>query len=152
MERNILFLSTSNSGRSQIAEALLDHRARHIFTTYSAGTHPRQELHPVIAQVMAEIGLDISQQQPKHFDQFLGRIHFEKVIIVCLQTEEHAPTIFGSAECLNWRFTDPWEFRGSEDETLEACRQLRDEIDHMICLWLERQRVEAQPLPILGHG
>ena len=55
----VLFLCTGNSARSQMAEALLEHRSGHAIEARSAGSHPKA-LHPNAVRVMAERGIDIS--------------------------------------------------------------------------------------------
>ena len=57
----VLFLCTHNSSRSQMAEGLLRARGGKRYAVYSAGTHPRT-IHPLAVQVMAELGIDISEQ------------------------------------------------------------------------------------------
>ena len=69
--RRVLFLCTHNSARSQMAEALLRHLAGDRFEAYSAGieaTHVR----PLAVRAMAERGIDISGQQSKTLDRYLG--------------------------------------------------------------------------------
>ena len=63
--RRVLFLCTGNSARSQMAEALLEHRSDHTIQARSAGSHPKA-LHPNAVRVMAERGIDISGNTTKH--------------------------------------------------------------------------------------
>lgn len=67
-----LFLCTSNSARSQMAEGYLRHRAGDRFEPLSAGIEPKG-LNPLAIEAMQEIGIDISHQQSKDVVDFLGQ-------------------------------------------------------------------------------
>ena len=77
----VLFLCTHNTARSQMAEAFLKRLAGDRFEAFSAGYEPR-DIHPLTKQVMAEIGLDLSDQYSKSVKAFLGRLDFRYLIIV----------------------------------------------------------------------
>jgi arsenate reductase len=146
MDRNILFLCTGNSARSQMAEALLRKHGGDHFQVFSAGTEPKAEVFPPVAEVMRAIGIDISGQKPKGIEPMLGNIHFERVIVVCGDAEEKCPRIFGPAQRLFWPFDDPAAATGSREDVLAVCRAVRDQIDRRICEWLNEQGISAQPL------
>lgn len=63
---SVLFLCTGNSFRSQMAEGFLRQYGCDKFDAYSAGTEPAERVHPLAVAVMAEKGIDIRQQAPKH--------------------------------------------------------------------------------------
>jgi arsenate reductase len=133
----VLFLCTGNSCRSQMAEALLRHRAGEQFEAFSAGLEPKP-IHPLTAEVMSEKGIDTSAQRSKDVTEYLGRERFEYVIIVCDGANRACPSVFpGARHRLFWPFEDPAAFEGSEEETLEKFRQVRDRIDARIQRWLE---------------
>jgi arsenate reductase len=127
-----------------MGEALLHHRAGHIFHAYSAGTTPTHEIFPPVVEAMQELGIDLSDKRPKGIDEFLGKVHFENVIIVCGNAEKECPAIFGSAERLFWPFDDPAAVAGSHEDILKATRQIRDQIDGRIAQWLDAQGIESQ--------
>ena len=77
----ILFLCTGNSCRSQMAEGFLKAIDASL-EVHSAGTHPAERVHPKAIQVMKEVGIDLSENQPKQVDRFL-RDRFDYVITVC---------------------------------------------------------------------
>jgi len=60
-----LFLCTSNSARSQMAEALVDHLSQGQVPAYSAGSHPAQAVHPLAIRTLARWGVQMSQSVPK---------------------------------------------------------------------------------------
>ena len=138
MKPNILVLCTGNSCRSQMAEGYLRHLAGHLFNVYSAGTEPKDEVHPLAVQVMREIGIDISEQRPRGIKEFLGRLPVRFLIIVCSGANENCPRVFpGLVERIFWPFDDPAQFEGTPDETLAEFRRVRDEIRERIIEWLK---------------
>jgi len=133
----VLFVCTGNACRSQMAEGFLRKYAGDQFSVYSGGTQPKETIHPLAVQVMAERGIDISGQQPKGVDQFLGRLGVRHLIIVCKDAEHKCPRVFPGAvkRCL-WPFDAPDAFEESDAERLSRLRRLRDEIDVKIRDWL----------------
>jgi arsenate reductase len=134
---NILILCTGNSCRSQMAEGLLRHFAGDMFNVYSAGTDPKQEVHPLAVRVMAEIGIDISQQRPKDLKEYLGKLGVQHLMIVCDRANQTCPAVWPMMrERHYWPFDDPAAFVGSEEETLAEFRRVRDEIKQRLLIWL----------------
>jgi arsenate reductase len=128
----VLFLCTANSARSQMAEALLRHRAGDRFEPHSAGMQPK-EIHPYTKQVLEEIGLDISDQYSKAVRVYLGTTLFTYLVTVCADAEARCPTTFvGVQHRLHWAFDDPAALEGAEVEKLQKFRQVRDQIDQKI--------------------
>jgi arsenate reductase len=89
----VLFLCTTNSARSQMAEAFLRTSAGDRYEAFSAGLDPK-EIHPLTRKVMAEVDIDISQQYPKALKDYMGKIHFGYLITVCSEADERCPTTF----------------------------------------------------------
>ena len=134
---NVLFLCTGNSCRSQMAEGFLRELGGDTFSAYSAGTDPAERVHPLAVTVMAEKGIDISQQQPTHVSNYLGRLAVRHLIIVCAGANERCPRTFpGILNRMFWPFDDPATFVGSPTATLEKFRAVRDEIEARIKHWL----------------
>ena len=86
----VLFLCTHNTARSQMAEAWLKKHAGDRFEVYSAGFEST-DINPFTRQVMAEVGLDLSGQSSKGVKEYLGKINFAYVIIVCARAEKICP-------------------------------------------------------------
>ncbi len=61
----VLFVCVHNAGRSQMAAALLDRHVGGRVHVLSAGSTPAEEIHPVVVEAMAEVGLDLSREFPK---------------------------------------------------------------------------------------
>lgn len=133
----VLFLCTGNSARSQMAEAFLRKYAGDYFDVYSAGLEPKG-INPYTIQVMQELGFDLSTQSSKHVREYLGKVNFSYLITVCDDAEKNCPTIFpGVSHRLHWSFEDPAAFQGSEEAKLNKFREVRDQIDRRIKMWLE---------------
>jgi arsenate reductase len=132
----ILFLCTTNSARSQMAEAFLKNFGGERFEAYSAGFEPKA-IHPYTEQVMEEIGIPLTGQYSKSFREYMGKVHFAFLITVCAEAEKNCPTTFpGIGQRLHWSCEDPAAFEGSDEEKMEKFRQIRDEIAARVKEWL----------------
>ena len=135
----ILFLCTTNSARSQMAEAFLKKYGGDRFEAYSAGLEPK-EIHPYAEQVMKEIGIPLTGQYSKSFREYMGKVHFAYLITVCSEAEKNCPTTFpGIGQRLHWSFDDPAAFGGTEDEKIMKFREVRNKIERKIKEWLKDQ-------------
>ncbi len=131
----VLFLCTGNSGRSQIAEALLRHQAGGAAEAFSAGSHPK----PVQAdakRVMQERGIDISGQRSKPLTEFTAR-HFDYVISLCDRVREVCPE-FPGAMAMHWSIADPAAESGSAAERSAAFERTATELATRIAFLLVR--------------
>ena len=126
MKQRVLFICTHNSARSQMAEGLLRHLGGERFEVFSAGTEATH-VRPLAIRAMAELGIDISGQQSKTLDRYLGE-PFDDVITVCDAANEACPIFPGAKQRRHWSFEDPSRATGSEDEQLSVYRHVRDEI------------------------
>ncbi len=138
----VLFLCTGNSARSQIAEALLEHRSGHAMQARSAGSHPKP-LHPNAVRVMAERGLDISNRTTKHLNRF-ARNRFDRVITLCDKVKEVCPEFPGSPPTAHWSMADPAAEGDSDDASYPAFVRTADEIDDRVNLLIARFTATAR--------
>lgn len=144
-KKNVLFLCTGNSARSQMGEALLRHQAGDKFEVYSAGLVPKG-INPFAIQAMDELGIDIRGQRSKDTKEFMGRMFFRYVITVCGNADKSCPQALWAqgGTKLHWPFDDPAAVEGTDEEKLAAFRVTRDQLDARIKLWLEA--LETQPV------
>ena len=126
MKQRVLFICTHNSARSQMAEGLLRNLGGERFEVFSAGTEATH-VRPLAIRVMAEIGIDISGQQSKTLDRYLGE-PFDDVITVCDAANEACPIFPGAKQRRHWSFEDPSKATGSGDDQMAVYRRVRDEI------------------------
>src|SRR5215213_5086282 len=129
----VLFLCTHNSARSQMAEGLLRHFAGDRFEVMSAGTEATH-VRPLAVRAMDELGIDISGQESKTLERYLGE-PIDYVITVCDDANEACPFFPGAKRRLHWSLKDPAQAEGSEEERLGVFRRVRDEI---------RERIEQE--------
>ena len=123
---SVLFLCTGNSCRSQMAEAVVNHDCSGEWQAFSAGTLPTGSVNPVALQVLQEIEIE-HQGRSKSIQEYYGQI-FDHVITVCSDAESNCPIWLGHGKKVHIGFRDPAKFSGSDEETLQEFRDVRDEI------------------------
>jgi arsenate reductase len=136
--KKVLFLCTHNSCRSQIAEGILNSIFGTRFQAFSAGINPRH-VNPYAAEVMKEIGIDLSKHYPKSIEDFKGA-DFDFVITVCDNAKENCPFYLGK-KVVHKGFKDPAEIKGSIEDTLKHFRKTRDEIKDWIIEFFGKENV-----------
>lgn len=104
---SVLFVCTGNSARSPMAEALLRHRAGAHVRVTSAGTRPRDALHPDAVRVLRqEYGLDIATQVPRQLEPETQTRRHDWVVTLCDKARELVPTT-GRGVHSHWSVADP---------------------------------------------
>lgn len=125
----VLFLCTGNSCRSQMAEGWARALKGDSIEACSAGIETHG-LNPHAVRVMAEAGVDISEQRSKNVREVM-EIDFDYVITVCGHAHETCPMFPGKAKVVHAGFDDPPRLAtGLKDEEaiLDCYRRVRDEI------------------------
>jgi len=131
IKKNVLFLCTHNSARSQMAEGLLRALLGEGYQAFSAGVSPTI-VDPDAIRVMDEIGIDISGQRSKGLEE-VRETKFDTVVTVCDNARESCPLFPGAGSMIHKSFQDPASFQG--EERLAAFRRIRDELR----AWIEGQ-------------
>jgi arsenate reductase len=137
----VLFVCTGNSGRSQIAEALLERLGGADFAVDSAGTDPGG-VSPFTIRVLADSGVDWSAARSKSVDEFLDQ-RLDYVITVCDRARQTCPVFPGSHASLHWGLTDPAEATGTDAERLNAYRETYVELVRRIGPFVQVARRDA---------
>ena len=111
----VLFVCVHNAGRSQIAQALYEARGGE---ARSAGSRPAEEVHPVVVDVLEEIGIDVLARKPHRLDA--DDVQWAD-LVVTMGCGDACPVVPGK------RFLD-WELADPAGLCLDEARELREEI------------------------
>jgi len=114
-KRTVLFLCTGNSARSQMAEALLRHKAGEMFDVYSAGTQP-EEIDSRTLSALKNFGIATESLKSKSLEQFSG-IVFDYVITLCDKAASECRSFSNATKQLAWDFPDPKQRKGNNPFT-----------------------------------
>lgn len=115
---NVLFLCTGNSARSIMAEAILNAPAmsKGTFRAYSAGSHPKGEVHPLALETLIAFHLPVEHHRSKSWDEFAvpDAPVMNFVFTVCDNAaNEVCPVWPGQPMTAHWGIPDPAEVLGS---------------------------------------
>lgn len=132
----VLFTCTGNSSRSPIAEALLRHRGGdgQVEVT-SAGSHPRQSVHPHAVRVLREeFGIDIAGQRPRHLDTVADR-RFDYVITLCDKVREVCPDFGDDPRLVHWSIPDPASGTGAYPAFTRVAAEIDTRVRHLLYMF-----------------
>lgn len=133
----VLFVCVHNAGRSQMAAALLDHRANGKVRVRSAGSEPADRLNPAVVEAMSEVGLDISKEFPKPLTDDAVRA---ADVVITMGCGDACP-FYPGKRYLDWELEDP------AGKPLPVVRRIRDEIDERV----QRLLVELDATSDVNH-
>lgn len=138
---NVLFLCTGNSARSIFGEAILNRAGQGRFKAFSAGSHPRGEVHPYARELLEKLDYPDSTFRSKSWDEFAaaGAPELDFVFTVCDDAaKETCPVWPGQPMSAHWGIADPVAADGTEAERrlafAEAYRMLNNRIAAFINL------------------
>ena len=132
-KKNILFLCTGNSCRSQMAEGFAKALKSDVLTAYSAGVE-KHGLNPRAVAVMAEAGVDIAGQTSKLVSE-LPDVSFDYVVTLCGSAHDLCPFFPGPVKKVHVGFEDPPALAANaatEEEALGHYRRVRDAIREFV--------------------
>ena len=118
----VLFACTHNAGRSLAARVLLEHYAKGRVQALSAGSEPGSQLNPAVVTILAERGLDTSQERTKLLASDIVR---EADVVVTMGCGESCPA-FPGKRYLDWELDDP------AGQSIDIVRPIVDEIDQLV--------------------
>jgi arsenate reductase len=115
---NVLFVCLHNAGRSQMSQALFERSAGAAHQARSAGTTPGDRVHPVVAEAMREVGMEVGDHTPQKLTDELGRW---ADIVVTMGCGDECPYIPGR------RYID-WDLKDPKGLPIGEVREIRDDI------------------------
>jgi len=118
----VLFVCVQNAGRSQMAAALLHHRAEGRVHVRSAGSDPAEEINLAVVEAMEELGVDLSLEFPKPLTDEVVRAADAVITMGC----GDACPIYPGKLYRDWEVADP------AGKSLDQVREIRDEIDRRV--------------------
>ena len=128
--KTVVFVCVHNSGRSQMAEAFFNDLAGARAIAISAGTQPGDRVNPVVADVMKELGIDISANKPKMLT-FEMVDKADRMITMGCGAEAGAICPASFIETEDWALEDP------EAKPIERVRMIRDDIRSRVARLVE---------------
>jgi arsenate reductase len=132
---NVLFLCTGNSARSVFGEVLMNHWGMGRFKGYSAGSHPRGEVHPLTLEVLKLHRFSIEGLRSKDWSEFErpDAPQMDFVFTVCDRAAaEQCPMWPGQPMTAHWGIPDPAEVEGDEATRMLAFREAFKALDNRI--------------------
>jgi len=139
---NVLFLCTGNSARSILAESILNQLGAGRFRAYSAGSHPKGEVHSAALALLRELDQDTAEFRSKSWDEFAwpGSPELDLVFTVCDNAAgEVCPIWPGQPMTAHWGIEDPAAAEGQAQERAfrEAYYALQRRIGLFLALPIE---------------
>ena len=116
---NVLFLCTGNSARSILAECILNREGRGRFKAFSAGSHPKGQVHPFALDLLKKMNHPTAGLRSKSWDEFAdaGAPHLDFVFTVCDNAaDEVCPIWPGQPMTAHWGVPDPAAAEGTDAE------------------------------------
>ena len=132
---NVLFLCTGNSARSIMAEALLNFWGRGRFQAFSAGSHPKEEVHPLALDVLDRNRIPAQTARSKSWDEFAtpDAPPLDFVFTVCDNAaQEICPVWPGQPMTAHWGIHDPAAVAGTDEDKSRAFNKAFRELDARI--------------------
>lgn len=136
---NVLFLCTGNSARSIMAEAILNRIGMGKFHAYSAGSHPKGQIHPETIRLLEGLHYDTSHLRPKSWSEFAkpGAPLLDFVFTVCDNAAgETCPVWPGQPMTAHWGIPDPAEATGTPAEVALAFKDAYRMLDRRIGIFV----------------
>lgn len=121
--KTIIFACVHNAGRSQMAAVFFNNYADlKKAKAVSAGTHPADNVHPLVQDAMFELGFDLSKAKPNRLTLELAET---ANLLVTMGCGENCPYVQG-LKIIDWQLEDP------KSKSLEDVKIIRDKIKNLV--------------------
>lgn len=125
----IAFVCVENAGRSQMAAAFARRAVEErglvdSIVIDSGGTAPAEAVHDVVVDAMAEVGIDISDREPRALGH-AAIMEMDYVITMGCSADDVCPATW-RGDSRDWDLTDP------SGQPLSTVREIRDEIEERV--------------------
>ncbi|GAB3999787.1 arsenate-mycothiol transferase ArsC [Nocardioides marmoraquaticus] len=104
----VVFACVRNGGRSVISRVLAEYYAQGRVVALSAGTQPGEHIHPEVADVLEQLGLDTSAERPTLLTRDTVAASTLAITLGCGEECPYAPGV----RYVDWPVADP----GGQDE------------------------------------
>jgi arsenate reductase len=102
--RTFIFACIHNAGRSQMSAGFFNQFAdARLARAISAGTQPADKVHPVVAEAMREVGIDLSSAKPQKLTEELAQ---QAQVLITMGCGDECPYVPGLRR-LDWPLPDP---------------------------------------------
>lgn len=137
--KKVLFLSSDNSCRSPIAEAIVNNHYRGRVQAKSAGVSP-VPIHCLTVQVLKEIEIDISQYNSNTPEDFKNE-SFDYIITLCSQVQENCPVFWTMGESAHnhWDIPNPFTQHFNDAKLLQEIRNIRDDLEDRLMNFFDKE-------------
>lgn len=115
---SVLFVCIHNAGRSQMAAGFAREWGGGAVDVFSAGSEPADTVNPVAVAAMAELGIDIAEQQPAILTPDAVRA---ADVVITMGCGDACPVVPGK-RYEDWDLTDP------AGKGIDEVRGVRDDI------------------------
>ena len=117
-KKTILFVCVHNAGRSQMAAGFMRTLGGDRVEVLSAGSAPKDSINPIAVEAMAELGINIADQQPK----ILTPESVQASDVVITMGCGDACPYYPGKRYEDWKLDDP------AGQGIEPVRVIRDDI------------------------
>jgi arsenate reductase len=128
-KKKVLFICIENSCRSQIAEGLARQIGADVLEVYSAGSKPSGEISANATEIMREIGIDISKQKSKGFNELPVKKFDYCITLGCKDICPFVP----ADKHIEWKIEDP------KGKDLDFFRRIREEIKNEVINFIKTE-------------
>jgi arsenate reductase len=138
--KTVLFACVHNAGRSQMAAAWFNQLADPTKAkAISAGTAPGDRVHPEVAEVMREVGIELGQTRPQFLsDELASKADW----LITMGCGEACPVVPGIAR-------DDWPLEDPKQKPIERVREIRSEVQARVAAFVQRNGWTRAPQPMI---